>query len=124
MTFYEIIKKYNSVETLQALSVDGCKVNTGRLNGMVQHIEQMINRPLQWLVCVLHLNELLLKHLFEKLDGPTSGPESYTVPIGKLIGGKGIIQVRFPGRKAISRRPTATHGDLETFSIRLFMQDT
>ena len=50
MTFFEIINKYNSVETLQALSVDGCKVNTGHLNGMVQHIEQMVNRPLQWLV--------------------------------------------------------------------------
>ena len=34
---------------------------------------------------MLHLNELPLKHLFEFLDGMTSGPTSFKGPIGKAI---------------------------------------
>ena len=45
----------------------------------------VLDRPLQWLVCVLHLNELPFKHLFEFLDGITSGPNSFKCPIGKAI---------------------------------------
>ena len=44
-----------------------------------------LDRPLQWLVCMLHLNEPPLKHLFEFLDGMTSGPISFKGSIGKAI---------------------------------------
>jgi hypothetical protein len=33
------------------------------------------------------LNELPLRHLFEHIDGPTSGPKSYAGPIGKQLTG-------------------------------------
>ena len=32
---------------------------------------------MQWLVCQLHLNELPFKHVFELIDGKTSGPGSF-----------------------------------------------
>ena len=37
-------------------------------------IEREVERPLQWLVCFLHMLELPGRALFWKLDGGTSGP--------------------------------------------------
>ena len=34
---------------------------------------------------MLHLNELPLRHLFNALDGETSGPRSFTGSIGKQL---------------------------------------
>ena len=34
---------------------------------------------------MLHLNELLLRHLFNKLNGVTTGPSSHAGPIGKSL---------------------------------------
>ena len=54
----------------------------------------------QQIVCMLHLNELFLRHrqvefpsqvlekfnfIQEELDGPTSGPNAWSGPIGKRI---------------------------------------
>ena len=35
-------------------------------------------KPLQWLVCQLHADELPLRHLLEHLDGVTAGPRAST----------------------------------------------
>ena len=42
-------------------------------------MEKELERPLQWVICQLHGNELPFRHLFEKLDGKT------TDPIGKSL---------------------------------------
>ncbi|GBM06419.1 hypothetical protein AVEN_266369-1 [Araneus ventricosus] len=44
-----------------------------------------IARPLQWVVCQLHYNELPLRHLIKHLDGPTTGPQGISGPIGKML---------------------------------------
>ena len=36
---------------------------------------------------MLHLNELPFRHLFEEIDGPTTGPKSFTGEIGKELNG-------------------------------------
>lgn len=36
-------------------------------------------------VCLLHANELPLRHLFQTLDGATTGPKGFTGPIGKAL---------------------------------------
>ena len=46
------------------MSVDGCNGNTGWKDGAVSHIEQLVGRPLQWLVCVFHLAELVFRKFF------------------------------------------------------------
>ena len=48
-------------------------------------LETSFNRLLQWLVCQLHTNELLLRHLFVHIDRATSGPKGFTGPIGKAL---------------------------------------
>ena len=71
-----------SSNRLQALGCDGCPANTGKHSGIIRSIEVALDRPLQWLVCMLHLNEIPLKHLLEFWDGMTSGPTSFKGPIG------------------------------------------
>ena len=53
-----------SITTILALSVDGCPGNTGVDDGALRKIEELVGRPLQWLVCVFHLAELVFRKFF------------------------------------------------------------
>ena len=72
-------------ESLEILGCDSTRVNSGRTNGVMKRIENSLNRNLMRVLCALHTNELPLRHLFEAIDGKTSGKESWTGPIGKLL---------------------------------------
>ena len=61
--------------------------NTGRHAGVVSLLEKKLNRSLQRSICSLHRIELPFRHLFTSLDGVTSGPNSFSGPIGKLAAG-------------------------------------
>jgi len=74
-----------SVDKLVAMGCDGTNVNTGQHNGVIRLIELEIGKPVQWLVCQLHGNELPLRHLLEHLDGSTTGPRAFSGPIGKSL---------------------------------------
>jgi len=37
----------------------------GNIVGVIWRLEETFEHPLQWLICLLHINELLLRHLFE-----------------------------------------------------------
>lgn len=73
------------IDDILAIGCDGTVTNTGKFRGIIRLFEERLKRPLQWIICMLHLNELPLRHLFNKLDGKTSGPGSYNGPIGKLL---------------------------------------
>ena len=60
---------------------------TGKSKGFIASLETLIGRPLQWVICLLHLNELPLTHVFQNLDGVTSGPDSFSEPIGRQLNG-------------------------------------
>lgn len=36
-------------------------------------------------MCLLHANELPLRHLFQKIDGKTAGPQQYSGAIGRAM---------------------------------------
>ena len=57
------------LESVVALGSDGAPNNTGHTNGALRKLEEKFERPLHWFVCLLHFNELPLRHLFEYLDG-------------------------------------------------------
>ena len=48
-------------------------------------IEKKLGRKVTWLVCALHTNELLLRHLMEGLDGKTDSKTGFSGPLGKLL---------------------------------------
>jgi len=74
-----------TLDHLLAAGFDGTPANTGAKDGGLIGLEREIGRALQWLICLLHFNELPLRHLVIKLDGKTTGPNSFSGPIGKAI---------------------------------------
>lgn len=81
----EFLEKNMDLSKLQAIGCDGTVVNTGVKNGILRQIEVSLGRPLQWFVCLLHANELPLRHLLQNLDGSTTGPKGYSGEIGKQL---------------------------------------
>lgn len=72
-------------EDLRVIGCDGTNVNTGWKGGVIRHLEVSMKKPLQWSICLLHANELPLRHLLQHLDGHTKGPYSFSGPIGTLL---------------------------------------
>ena len=70
---------------IKVIGCDGTNVNTDHARGVIRRLEVFLQRPLQWLVCLLHSNELPLRHLFLHLDGATTGPLGFYGPIGKAL---------------------------------------
>lgn len=68
-----------------AIGCDGTNCNTGWKSGIIRCIELKLKKQMQWIVCLLHANELPFRHLFIYLDGKTSGPNAFTGPIGKNL---------------------------------------
>ena len=49
-------------------------VNSGQDNGAIRYLELLLERPLQWCICLLHFNELIYKRLISLYVGETKGP--------------------------------------------------
>lgn len=66
---------------------DGSVVNTetDSQGGVLWNLEIQLGKPLQSCICQLHIYELPFRHLIEKFDGSTTGPRSFTEPIGKAL---------------------------------------
>ena len=62
---------------LVVMGMDGTSVNTGVHNGVIRLNEHELGIPVQHIICLLHLNELPLRHLFYDLDGVTAGPNTF-----------------------------------------------
>ncbi|KAE9521573.1 hypothetical protein AGLY_018037 [Aphis glycines] len=74
-----------SMECLLAVVCDGTNVNVGTNGGIIRLLEKRLNKPLQWIICLLHMNELPLRHLFVHIDGSTAGPQTFSGEIGKQL---------------------------------------
>ena len=70
---------------LTAMGCDGTAVNTGHIGDVICLMELHLPRPSQWCICLLHANELLLRFLFKRLDGETSGPFVFSGAMGKAL---------------------------------------
>jgi len=69
--------------TLKVVGTDGTASMMGNKAGFIRCLEEKLGRPLQWVVCLLHCNELPLRHVFLELDGTTKSPDSFSGPVGK-----------------------------------------
>ena len=67
------------------LGGDSTPSNSGWNGGCMTWLERMLGKRTFWVICCLHTNELLLRHLIEKLDGKTSFKDGFSGPIGKLL---------------------------------------
>lgn len=83
---YDLLVSYDSVDSLLVLMGDSTAMNTGWKGGTHALLEKMINRKLFWGICMIHTNELPLRHLIIGLDGPTSSDTGFTGPVCSLLG--------------------------------------
>jgi hypothetical protein len=80
-----LLQKNINLDSFCAIGCDATVTNTGRTGGIISLLEKRINKSLQWIICLLHVNELPLRHLFKKLDGTTSAPNAFSGPVGKAL---------------------------------------
>ena len=80
----EVAAEVDALRSLLALLMDGTAVNVGWRAGLHVHVERELQRKLLLLSCMLHGNELPLRHLFQSCDGGqgTTGPDSFAGPLG------------------------------------------
>ncbi|KAL5251758.1 hypothetical protein ACHWQZ_G014793 [Mnemiopsis leidyi] len=76
------------LSSLTSCGCDGTNTNTGRHSGVVALLERRLGRQLQRSICCLHRIELPFRHYFTSLDGVTTGPNSFSGPIGTLAAGQ------------------------------------
>ena len=69
----------------QIVGGDSTAANTGKYIGAFASLENMRQGKLLWVFCVLHLNELPLRHIFVFVNAPTSGNKTFKGVIGKLL---------------------------------------
>ena len=72
---------------LLLVKADGTNVNTGHSLGSIRCLKMFLGRLLQWNICLLHLNELPLRHVFMKVDGTTKGLDKFGGSIGSKLNG-------------------------------------
>ena len=84
---YSVIKTTDLEDKLAIIGSDGTATMTGPYNGAIRCLEELLGRPLQWAVCLLHCNELPLRHIFITIDGKTESPETFCGKIGKELSG-------------------------------------
>lgn len=72
-------------QKINAIGSDGEPTNTGPEGGVIRLLELEWNKSLQWNICMLHMNELPLRALIKSLDGTTTGPRSFSGPIGNRL---------------------------------------
>jgi hypothetical protein len=77
-----VLNERKSLASLESILCDGTNVNTAWKNGIIRLLETNIGRPLQWCICLLHLNELPLRAIFTALDGSTSTPNAFKGILG------------------------------------------
>ena len=63
----------NINDELEVIGCDLINVNTGSMRVVIYEIEEKIGHRVMWLICLLHINELPLRHLFTNLDEITCG---------------------------------------------------
>ncbi|GBO37320.1 hypothetical protein AVEN_201199-1 [Araneus ventricosus] len=74
-----------SLQNLSVIGCDGANVNTVWKGGVIRLLETYVGRQLQWNICMLHANELPLRHHILEMDACTKRPYSYSGAIGLLL---------------------------------------
>lgn len=81
-SIHQLVLKEMDFQELTVIGCDRTVVNTGAKGSLIKCFENKLGRSLQWILCLLYLNELLFRSLFEFFDRDTSQLKSFTAPIG------------------------------------------
>ena len=84
---FEFISDTVLCEKLTIISTDGIASMTGKFNGAISSLKELVKNPLRWSIYLLYTNEFPLRHVFMELDGTINSPDSFTAPISKQLDG-------------------------------------
>lgn len=104
-----------SLSNLVAISSDGAPVNTGVQNGVIRRFEEYIDRPLQWVICLLHLNELVFQRLLAFLDPSSCSPEDFSSYFGHQL--KNCENLQLKKFRAIKLEKNCLPKDFEEWDL-------
>ena len=82
---YNALEKISMNDRLKVIGTDETATMTGKKSGCIASLETKLGRPLQWIVCMLHLNELPLWRIFQQLGVSAKEPDSFSGMIGKQL---------------------------------------
>ena len=82
---FDLFKDTELKLKLAIVGAIGTASMTGKHNGCLRGLEELLNKPLQWIVCLLHTNELPLRVVFGVFDGFLSDPDTFVGSIGKKL---------------------------------------
>ena len=114
------------MESCITVGGDSTNVNTGWKGGAINFLEILLGRKVIWLVCMLHTNELPLRHLIINLDGKTSFDTGFTGPC-KALSHVTRLLIKYPidviniGNNLIQLRDEIVHGltDNQKYGYRM-----
>ena len=81
----EELDKFGMRDFVEAVKVDSTPAMTGHDGGAVCTIEKSLNKPLYWLVCDAHTNELPPGKLLIELDGASKSKNKFKGEIGQKL---------------------------------------
>ena len=85
-TIYRYLEEEDLLDQpIYVIGADGTNSNVGAEHGAIHYLEMMLGKPLHYLICQLHGNELPFRAVFYFYDGKTKGPEHWTGPVGRSI---------------------------------------
>lgn len=70
---------------IKAIGSDGENTNVGIRSGVIRQMETELGSKVQWLICLLHANELPLRNLARHLLGDTNDPNTFGGPTGRKL---------------------------------------
>ena len=82
---HRIVMEHSSEDSILVLAGDSTSMNTGWRNGVHVSFERLVDHRVVWSICLLHTNELPLRHLIIKIDGPTSSDRGFSGPVCKNL---------------------------------------
>ena len=80
---YDALQEFDSLESIRTILIDNNFVNTGWKNGLTAKLEDKLGRNLHTVSWALHQNELPFRAIFKKLNGVTTGPQSFSGSLEK-----------------------------------------
>jgi hypothetical protein len=81
----EFLSEVKQLENVQVVGGDSTSSNTGWRDGAIHHIEDGKSEKVVWDICMLHTNELPLRHIMKDQGMETSGANTFTGELGQLV---------------------------------------
>ena len=100
---YEWVEQHGAKESLIVIGGDSTNAITGVKGGALTLLEDLLGHKCHWSICMIHLNELPLRHLLKSLVGSTKSDTEFEGIIGSLISKVDDLPVNYNFRAIVGQ---------------------